>query len=138
MSTVKKEISAFTLFLKFDDLLFDVEGCTLEARGFQRDIDQYRALNSQIVGVSVDEVNKNAKFCQSESLDFYVLSDKGGNVSRAYGSVTDVPGFGSYSTRQTYLLDPKGDLKWTFVDVESRITKHSGEVIEKLKELQNV
>jgi peroxiredoxin Q/BCP len=25
-------------------------GCTLEARGFQRDLDEYRKLNSQIVG----------------------------------------------------------------------------------------
>ena len=45
-------------------------GCTLEARGFQRDLDEYRKLNAQIVGVSVDPVEKNAQFCSEEKLDF--------------------------------------------------------------------
>lgn len=39
-------------------------GCTLEARGFQKDLDEYRKLNAQIVGVSVDPVEKNAQFCK--------------------------------------------------------------------------
>lgn len=41
-------------------------GCTLEARAFQRDIDQYRNYNAQIVGVSVDPPEKNSQFCSSE------------------------------------------------------------------------
>lgn len=39
-------------------------GCTLEARGFQKDLEAYRKLNAQIVGVSVDPVEKNAQFCE--------------------------------------------------------------------------
>ena len=39
-------------------------GCTLEARGFQKDLEEYRKLNAQIVGVSVDPVEKNAQFCK--------------------------------------------------------------------------
>jgi hypothetical protein len=41
-------------------------GCTLEARGFQKDMEKYRDLNAQIVGVSVDPVEKNAQFCSAE------------------------------------------------------------------------
>lgn len=111
-------------------------GCTLEARGFQRDIDEYRKLNAQIVGVSVDPVEKNAQFCSAEGLDFYMLSDIGGSVSKLYGSALSIPGFGTFSNRQTYIIDPKGDLRWVFTDVESRIAKHSGEVLEKLAELE--
>lgn len=75
-------------------------GCTLEARGFQRDIDQYRKLNTQIVGVSVDAPEKNAQFCSAEGLDFYMLSDKNGQVSKEYGSAISIPGFGTFSNRQ--------------------------------------
>jgi peroxiredoxin Q/BCP len=110
-------------------------GCTLEARGFQRDMDEYRKLNAQIVGVSVDPVEKNAQFCSAESLDFFMLSDTGGMVSSAYGSALSVPGFGTFSNRQTYLIDPKGQLRWVFTDVESRIAQHSKEVLDKLREL---
>ena len=111
------------------------KGCTLEARIFQRDIDQYRKLNAQIVGVSVDSPEKNAQFCSSLDLDFYMLSDDGGTVSKAYGSALSVPGIGTFSNRQTYLIDPSGNLRYVFTDVESRVVMHSEEVLEKLKEL---
>jgi thioredoxin-dependent peroxiredoxin len=111
-------------------------GCTLEARAFQRDIDNYRQLNAQIVGVSVDPPEKNAQFCSAEGLDFYMLSDTGGRVSKLYGSALSVPGFGTFSNRQTYLIDPTGNLRWVFTDVESHIVRHSGEVLEKLNELE--
>lgn len=111
-------------------------GCTLEARGFQRDYDDFRKLNAQIVGVSVDPVEKNAQFCSEEKLDFFMLSDKGGVVSKKYGSSLSVPGFGTFSNRQTYIIDPKGELRWIFTDVESRISRHSAEVLEKLTELE--
>mmetsp|Transcript_13746 Transcript_13746/g.28959 ORF Transcript_13746/g.28959 Transcript_13746/m.28959 type:complete len:241 (+) Transcript_13746:340-1062(+) len=111
-------------------------GCTLEARGFQRDLEDYRKLNAQIVGVSVDPVEKNAQFCTEEKLDFFMLSDKGGQISKKYGSALSIPGFGTFSNRQTYIIDPKGELRWIFTDVESRISRHSSEVLEKLTELE--
>lgn len=114
------------------------QGCTLEARNFQSDLEQYRQLNAQIVGISVDPPEKNAQFCSAEKLDFYMLSDTGGRVSKLYGSALSVPGFGTFSNRQTYLIDPEGNLRWIFKDVESRIPRHSAEVLEKLSELEGV
>lgn len=112
-------------------------GCTLEARGFQRDLEEFRKLNAQIVGVSVDPVEKNAQFCTEEKLDFFMLSDKGGFVSKKYGSALSVPGFGTFSNRQTYIIDPSGDLRYIFTDVESKIARHSSEVLAKLSELED-
>jgi peroxiredoxin Q/BCP len=65
-----------------------------------------------------------------------MLSDRGGIVSKKYGSSLSIPGFGTFSNRQTYIIDPKGELKWIFTDVESRIARHSAEVLDKLKELE--
>ena len=110
-------------------------GCTLEARGFQADYDKYLNLNTQVVGVSIDPVEKNAQFCSAEKLDFYMLSDQGGKVSKAYGTALSIPGFGTFSNRQTYIIDPEGSLRWVFTDVESHIPRHSAEVLEKLSEL---
>lgn len=44
--------------------------CTLEAKAFQRDIDNYNKLNAQIVGVSVDESDKQTDFKSECGLDF--------------------------------------------------------------------
>ena len=110
-------------------------GCTLEARGFQQDYDKYREINAQIVGVSVDTPEKNAQFCTEEKLDFYMLSDARGEVSKAYGSAISLPGFGTFSNRQTYIIDPEGMVRHVFLDVESHVSTHSQEVLDKLKEL---
>ncbi|KAL7490371.1 hypothetical protein ACHAWX_000251 [Stephanocyclus meneghinianus] len=113
-------------------------GCTLEARKFQQDLPQYRELNAQIVGVSVDAVEKNSEFCKKEGLDFFMLTDERGEVSKKFGSALSIPGFGTFSNRQTYIIDPSKNVRWIFVDVESHIPRHSTEVLEKLKELQRV
>jgi len=81
-------------------------------------------------------VEKNAQFCTEEKLDFYMLSDAGGKVSKLYGSALSIPGFGTFSNRQTYLIDPEGNLRWVFTDVESRVARHSAEVLEKIMEIQ--
>ena len=105
-------------------------GCTLEARRFQQDLPQYQSRNTQILGVSVDDVNSHAEFCDSEGLKFPLLADTDGSVSKAYGSW-----LGSMSLRHTYLIDPEGMLREIFLGVRPAI--HSQEVLARLDELQS-
>ncbi len=106
-------------------------GCTIEARRFQQDLPQYLEKNSQIIGVSADDVDSHAKFCDSEGLKFPLLADTTGNVSKAYGSW-----IGFISMRHTFIIDPQGILRETFVRVNPSI--HSKEVLSRLNELQQV
>jgi len=104
-------------------------GCTLEARRFQRDLPQYLALNAQVIGVSADDVQSHAEFCDAEGLVFPLLADVDGSVSRAYGSW-----LAPYSLRHTFIIDPEGILRERFVAV--RPATHSLEVLDRLKALQ--
>ena len=104
-------------------------GCTLEAQRFQQDLPKYQAQNVQILGVSADDVNSHAQFCDSEGLKFPLLADVGGRVSKAYGSW-----LGVFSLRHTYLIDPAGILREVFLNVQPAI--HSKEVLARLKELK--
>jgi thioredoxin-dependent peroxiredoxin len=113
-------------------------GCTLEAQKFQQALPQFQENNAQIVGVSVDDVAKNAEFCTSEKLDFFMLTDANGEVSKAYGTSLSVPMVGTFSNRQTYIIDPEKKIRWVFKDVESNIPTHAEDVLNKLKELQMV
>jgi peroxiredoxin Q/BCP len=103
-------------------------GCTLEARRFQQDLPKYQARNAQILGVSVDDVDSHAEFCDAEGLKFPLLADTDGRVSKAYGSW-----LGYMSLRHTYLIDPEGILRETFLGVRPSI--HSQEVLARLDEL---
>ena len=105
-------------------------GCTLEAQRFQRDLLEYQTRNAQILGVSADDVDSHAEFCDAESLVFPLLSDPDGTVSKAYGSWMK-----PMSMRHTYLIDPDGNLRERFLGVRPAI--HSQEVLAKLDELQS-
>ncbi|HHP7229802.1 MAG TPA: peroxiredoxin [Xenococcaceae cyanobacterium] len=104
-------------------------GCTIEARRFQQDLPQYLARNAQILGVSVDDVDSHREFCDAEGLKFPLLADTDGSVSKAYGSW-----LGLTALRHTYLVDPEGILRQTFLGVNPN--RHSEEVLASLDRLQ--
>jgi len=80
-------------------------------------------------------VEKHLDFGKSYGLDFPLLSDNGGVVSNKYGSLLDFGFVGKFSNRQTYIISPYGKIQYVFTDVESRINKHSEDVLAKLTEL---
>lgn len=104
-------------------------GCTLEARGFQQALPQFRARSARVVGVSADGPDDHAAFCSSEGLVYPLLSDPGGRVSRQYGSW-----MAPFSLRHTFLIDPQGIVRarWTGV----RPAGHAAEVLATLEQLQ--
>lgn len=105
-------------------------GCTLEAQRFQKDLMQYHNINTEIIGVSVDDVKSHEEFCDEEGLKFPLLADTDGKVSKAYGSWLS-----GRSTRHTYIINPDGILVAQFLGVRPAI--HSQEVLAKLQELQS-
>jgi peroxiredoxin Q/BCP len=104
-------------------------GCTLEARGFQRDLQAFQASGAQVVGVSADDPDSHAAFCSEEGLVFPLLSDPAGAVSRQYGSW-----IAPFSQRHTFLVDPEGTIRERWVAV--RPAGHSQEVLQALRSLQ--
>ncbi|QOV22527.1 peroxiredoxin [Anabaenopsis elenkinii] len=105
-------------------------GCTIEARRFQQDLPKYIDKNVQIIGVSADDVDSHAEFCDSQGLKFPLLSDTTGAVSKAYGSW-----IGVVSMRHSFIIDPQGILREIFVKVNPSI--HSTEVLAQLEKLQS-
>ena len=103
-------------------------GCTLEARGFQKDLAQFHTLGAEVVGISADSAESHASFCGSEGLAFPLLSDPGGLVSRRYGSWIS-----PYSQRHSFLIDPAGVLRASWVAV--RPSGHSQEILASLQSL---
>lgn len=109
-------------------------GCTTEAHNFQRDLAQYEAKNTVILGVSVDSADSHQKFCTKEGLNFKLLADTDHKVSEEYGSIMNLMGVKKLSARHTFLVNPQGVIVKEYMDVEP--AKHSEEVLAALTELQ--
>jgi thioredoxin-dependent peroxiredoxin len=108
-------------------------GCTIEAHNFQADQAKYDKLNAAIVGVSVDNVDSHVQFCTKENLTFKLLADEKHEVVNTYGS-TQKFGTNEVAARNTFLVDPTGTIRKTFIKVDPN--PHSKEVLEALADLQ--
>jgi len=108
-------------------------GCTVEAHNFQRDEAKYAEANAAIVGVSVDTVDSHQQFCTKEGLNFKLLSDPDGAVSKAYGSLNNL-GVTKFSKRHTFLISPDGKIAKVYTDVKP--SGHSQEVLADLAQLE--
>jgi thioredoxin-dependent peroxiredoxin len=109
------------------------QGCTIEARNFQRDIAKYEAINTVILGVSVDNAESHKEFCAKEGLNFKLLADTDAKVSEQYGSIMEYNG-AKLSARNTFIIDPSGKIAKVFEKV--KVAPHSEEVLAALASLQ--
>ena len=73
------------------------------------------------------------RFCTKEGLNFKLLADTDAKVSEMYGSTMDYKGQ-TLSARNTFLIDPKGNIAKVFVKVSP--AGHSDEVLAALAELK--
>jgi thioredoxin-dependent peroxiredoxin len=108
-------------------------GCTMEAHNFQRDLAKYEKANAVILGVSVDSVDSHKGFCAKEGLNFKLLADTEGAASKAYDSAVVRDGK-TYSVRNTFLIDPSGVVRKTYIKVNPQT--HSDDVLADLAQLQ--
>jgi len=112
-------------------------GCTIEAHGFQNDLDKYQKINAVVLGVSVDTVQSHKEWCAKDGLNFKLLSDAEKKVSAMYGSqmtIPQAPQLGTIAARNTFLINPSGKIVKEFIKVEP--TGHSAAVLAALSELQ--
>jgi peroxiredoxin Q/BCP len=108
-------------------------GCTIEAHNFQRDLPQYEQKNTVILGVSVQDEATHQNFCSKEGLNFKLLADTKYAVSSSYDSLVNL-GVAKLSARHTFLIDPAGVVRKTYLNVN--VEKHSAEVLVDLSQLQ--
>lgn len=107
-------------------------GCTIEAHNFQRDIAKYDKFGAVIVGVSVDSSDSHKEFCAKQGLTFKLAADTDKEVSRKYGSLTNLLGV-KFSARNTFLVNPEGKIVKVWEGVSPG--KHSEEVLAALGQL---
>jgi len=108
-------------------------GCTREAHNFQADQSKFAERHAVVLGVSVDSVDSHKKFCAKEGLNFKLLADTDGGVSKAYGALTNLV-VAKFAARHTFLIDPDGKVAKVYTSVDP--ARHSAEVLEALDALR--
>ncbi len=104
----------------------DTPGCTIEACKFRDSITELQKLEVVILGVSKDSVASHKKFAEKYHLNFPILSDGTKEIIKAY-EANGVLG----TLRKTYLIDPDGDIKKIYTNVNPTI--HAGEILRDIQ-----
>ena len=107
-------------------------GCTIEANEFSKNMDKFKALGADVVGVSNDDIKSHQKFVKKCDLNFLLLSDKDNKMIKEYESYGSRGIFGIGTLRNTYIIK-KGIIVKSFEKVSPK--EHIQQVLEALREL---
>ncbi|MFI5296854.1 MAG: peroxiredoxin [Polyangiales bacterium] len=104
-------------------------GCTAETGCFRDSRGEIVALGAEVVGISNDLPETQAKFAESLHVDFPMVGDSTGKVIRAYGVAWPLLGI---ARRATFVVGPTQTIEAVFWS-ELNATKHIDDVTTFLK-----
>src|SRR3954470_19091132 len=104
-------------------------GCTAESCHFRDLAGEFAAVNTRILGISADAVDRQQKFTAKHSFGFPLLSDTDRSVARAYGVKRPGPLF---NRRMTFVIATDRRLLAT-LHSETKMDKHADEALAVLR-----
>ena len=108
-------------------------GCTTQACAFRDAIEGIRKLNTEVYGISTDEIADLQNFHQKHKLRFDLLSDPDAKVTEAYDVKMPVI---KLAKRWTFIVDP--DLMIRSIDDDVDPVIDAQKVTATLKQLQGI
>jgi peroxiredoxin Q/BCP len=113
-------------------------GCTQQSLAFQENIERFKTLNTQIIGISRDSLKSHINFANKFELTFTLISDVDEQLCQQFNVLKEKMNYGRTYIgieRSTFLIDPQGILRaeWRKVSVNGHIEI----ILETLQRLQN-
>lgn len=112
--------------------------CTTEFVAFQKRYDKFRALDCDLIGMSVDQIFAHIKWEEwikdnvGVEIEFPIIADDG-TVAKKLGIIH--PGKGSNTVRAVFVVDPQGLLR-TILYYPQELGRNMDEILRVVKALQ--
>jgi alkyl hydroperoxide reductase subunit AhpC len=108
--------------------------CPTEVTAFNKHLDEFRKLNAEVVGASVDSKFSHKAWDEKDlgGIQFPILSDFNKEVSNRYGILDDRV---NAAQRGTFIIDPEGILRY-YVVSDLGVGRSVAETLRVLKALQ--
>lgn len=107
----------------------ETTGCTAEACAFRDNMEAFRDLGAEVVGVSTQDRESHRKFAQRHALNFRLVADPDKRIARAFG----VLGLLGVARRVSFLIDGEGRIRDAYRS-EISPTSHVDRARQKLRE----
>lgn len=113
--------------------------CTTEFVGFQKQYEEFQALNCGLIGLSIDQVFSHIKWVQwikdnlKIEIKYPVIADDTGKVAERLGLIH--PGKGTNTVRAVFIVDPKGNIR-SILYYPQELGRNMSEIVRMVKGLQ--
>ncbi|MEM3372429.1 MAG: peroxiredoxin [Candidatus Korarchaeum sp.] len=113
--------------------------CTTEFIAFQRKYNEFRKLNTELIGLSIDQVFSHIKWIEwieeklGVKIEFPVIADDLGTVAGKLGLIH--PGKGTNTVRAVFIVDPHANVR-LILYYPQEIGRNIEEILRALKALQ--
>lgn len=104
-------------------------GCTKEACAFRDAYEDFRAADTEVIGISSDGPESHQAFAAKHGLPFRLLCDEGGQVRAALGVPKTL---GLFDGRVTFVVDREGVVRHVF-NSQVQATRHVREALDALR-----
>ena len=98
----------------------------------QSRLEDFQKAGAEVVTISVDDVERNARVSESLGLEFPILSDADNTTIEAWGVIDEEGGIGGTDIARpaTFILDAEGVIRWRDLTSNWRIRSSPEEIIE--------
>ncbi|MDP1573597.1 MAG: peroxiredoxin [Coxiellaceae bacterium] len=101
-------------------------GCTIESKAFRDHYTEFKAKNTEIIGISRDNLKSHCKFINNHQLNFPLISDEDESICKLFDVLKEKSMFGKKYfgiDRSTFLIDENGILQkeWRGVSVMGHV-----------------
>lgn len=113
--------------------------CTTEFVAFQKRFEQFQQLNTELIGLSIDQVFSHIKWVEwineniGEKIKFPIIADDRGSVADKLGLVH--PGKGTNTVRAVFIVDPQGIVR-AILYYPQELGRNMDEIVRMIKGLQ--
>jgi peroxiredoxin Q/BCP len=107
--------------------------CTKQLCSVRDRWEDYTETGAQVIGISTDTVESHRQFADEHKLPLRLLSDPDGEVIRAYGVRSWLPG---RSARAVIVIDPNGYISFRKVQPLSLFRPNDDEVIKAIRDAE--
>ena len=113
--------------------------CTTEFYAFAKRDEQFKKLNTELIGLSIDQVFSHIKWVEwinekfEMQIPFPIIADDMGRVATKLGMIH--PGKGTNTVRAVFIIDPQGFIR-LMIYYPQEIGRQVDEILRALKALQ--
>ena len=105
--------------------------CTKQLNAYNDGLDEFTALDAQIIGISAQDVASKDAFVAKHGFDFPLLADTDKAVAAAYGTLGPI----GFPRRSTFIVDADGIIRYAHRAIAGLTYRPVSELINELDQL---